>query len=75
MSRILDKVSLDRLQDKDLKVSLLCPYCKSVRIALAGGQSTGTWDGVDCPKCGAHILLDSMSVVVIKDAAPAARPR
>lgn len=72
MRRILEKMSLDRLQDKDLKVSLLCPYCKSTRISFSGGESTGTWEGVDCPKCGAHILLDSMSLVVLKDS-PAPR--
>ncbi|OGS60403.1 MAG: hypothetical protein A3K59_10740 [Euryarchaeota archaeon RBG_19FT_COMBO_69_17] len=73
MGRILDKVSLDRLGDKELRVSLLCPYCKSTRITLAGDPTTSGWDGIDCPKCGAHILLDSMSLVVIKDPVPATR--
>lgn len=73
MRRILEKMSLDRLQDKELRVSLLCPYCRSTRISFAGGESTGPWEGVDCPKCGAHILLDSMSLVVLKDA-PGAPP-
>ena len=73
MGRILDKVSLDRLGDKELRVSLLCPYCKSTRITLAVDPTTSGWDGIDCPKCGAHILLDSMSLVVIKDPVPATR--
>lgn len=73
MGRILDKVSLDRLGDKELRVSLLCPYCKSTRITLSADHKASGWDGIDCPKCGAHILLDSMSLVVIKDAVPATR--
>lgn len=67
MARILDKVSLDRLRDKELRVTLLCPYCTSTRITFAAGHSTGPWEGIDCPKCGAHIFLDSMSLVVMKD--------
>lgn len=73
MARILDKVSLDRLKDKELKVTLLCPYCKSIRVSLAATQSTDALEPIDCPKCGAHIMLDSMSLVVIKD--PLAMPR
>jgi len=73
MARILDKVSLDRLGDKELKISLLCPYCKSTRISLDSTRSTKDWHGIDCPKCGAHIMLDSMSLVVIKDAVAASR--
>lgn len=69
MPRVLDKVSLDRLGDKELKVSLLCPYCKSTRITLCATQSVKEWEGINCPKCGAHILLDSMSLVVIKEGA------
>ena len=68
MQPLVDKVTLDRLKDRDLQVSLLCPYCKSIRIALDASRSTDAWNGVDCPKCGAHLLLDSLSIVVIKDA-------
>ncbi len=72
MQPIVDKVSLDRLKDRELQVSFLCPYCKSTRISLDSSRSLDSWNGVDCPKCGAHLLLDSVSVVVIKDAiAPA----
>ncbi len=67
MQPIVDKVSLDRLKDRDLQVSFLCPYCKSARIALDSSRSLDSWNGIDCPKCAAHILLDSLSVVVIKD--------
>ncbi len=73
MGRIVDKVPLDRLQDKELKISLLCPYCKSTRITLAGAQSSDALEGVDCPKCEAHILLDSMSLVVVKEGRAAAK--
>lgn len=69
----MDKVTLDRLKDRDLQVSFLCPYCKSTRISLDARQSTDSWNGIDCPKCGAHLLLDSVSVVMIKDGLPTAR--
>jgi len=65
---IVDKVTLDRLKDRELQVSFLCPYCKSSRISLDSSRSADSWNGVDCPKCGAHLLLDSISVVVIKEA-------
>lgn len=71
MPRIIDKVSLDRLLDKELKITLLCPYCRSTRITLAPEHSTETHESIDCPKCGAHIMLDSLSVVVIKDGSAA----
>jgi transcription elongation factor Elf1 len=67
VARIVDKVSLDRLRDRELRVSFLCPYCRSVRITLAATQTTDDWNGIDCPKCEAHILLDSVSLVVIKE--------
>lgn len=73
MQSIVDKVNLDRLKDRDLHVSFLCPYCKSTRISLDASRTLDQWNGIDCPKCGAHILLDSVSVVVIKDALPTPR--
>lgn len=68
MQPLVDKVTLDRLKDRELHVSFLCPYCKSIRIALDASRSTDQWNGIDCQKCGAHILLDSVSILVIKDA-------
>jgi hypothetical protein len=68
VSRFLDKVSLDRLGDKDLKVTLLCPHCRSTRITLAAEHSTGTFKPIGCPKCGAEVMLDSLSLVVMKEA-------
>ncbi len=68
MQPLVDKVTLDRLKDRDLQISFLCPYCKSTRIELDSSRSTDGWNGIDCPKCGAHLLLDSVSIVMIKDA-------
>jgi len=68
--RVVDKISLDRLMDRDLQVSFLCPYCKSTRITLTATQTLDSWNGTDCPKCEAHILLDSVSLVVIKETLP-----
>jgi len=73
VARIVDKISLDRLRDRELRVSFLCPYCKSTRITLSATESTDDWNGIDCPKCQAHILLDSVSLVVIKDGTSPAR--
>ncbi len=73
MQSIVDKVSLDRLKDRELQVSFLCPYCKSTRINLDSSRSLDSWNGVDCPKCDAHLLLDSLSVVMIKDGLPPSR--
>ncbi|MGQ0797959.1 MAG: hypothetical protein ACT4OI_08890 [Methanobacteriota archaeon] len=73
MPGFLDKVSLDRLGDKELKINLLCPYCKSTRLTLAAQHSTGTLDPVVCPKCGAQVMLDSLSLVVMKDASTSRR--
>ncbi len=73
MQPIVDKVTLDRLKDRDLQVSFLCPYCRSTRISLDSTRAADTWNGLDCPKCGAHLLLDSVSVVMIKDAVAAPR--
>ncbi len=67
LNRIVDKVSLDRLRDRELQMSFLCPYCKTARIVLDAAHSTGSLNGIDCPKCGVHILLDSVSIVVIRD--------
>jgi len=70
MERVVDKVSLDRLRDRELRVSFLCPHCRSTRITLAATHATDDWNGIDCPKCAAHILLDSISLVVIKQGVP-----
>lgn len=67
LNRIVDKVSLDRLRDREFQISFLCPYCKTARIVLDAAHSTGSLNGIDCPKCGVHILLDSVSIVVIRD--------
>ena len=67
MQPIVDKVNLDRLKDRDLHVSFLCPYCKSTRIALDSSRSADAWSGIDCPKFGAHPLPDRVSIVMIKD--------
>ena len=66
----MDKVSLERLKDHELRVSFLCPYCKSARITLEGSQTTDDWNGIECPKCHARNLLDSISLVVIKEGLP-----
>lgn len=65
MQRVLDKIPLERLRDKKLRVSLLCPRCVSSRISLGFANSSDTWRSVACPKCGADIMLDSLSLVVL----------
>lgn len=71
MRRLIDKVTLDRLKDKVIHLSFDCPYCKSSRIEMRDSQAQDFWEGVRCGKCRALVILDSLSVVVIKDAARA----
>ena len=66
----MNKVSLERLKDRELRVSFLCPYCNSARITREGSQTTDDWNGIECPKSHAQNLLDSISLVVIQERLP-----
>jgi len=65
LHRIIDKVPLERLRDKQLRVSLLCPRCESAPMSLGFENSMNTWRTIACPKCGVEVMLDSMSLVLL----------
>jgi predicted Zn-ribbon and HTH transcriptional regulator len=64
----IDKYPLDRMRDKDIKLSFDCPYCLGHRIEMNGEQELDYWTGVRCPKCKTLVVLDSLSVVTVREA-------
>lgn len=66
MGRI-EKYPLERLKDKNIKVSFDCPLCNGTRIEMRNSDDIDFWKGVKCTKCNALVLLDSMSLAVIRD--------
>lgn len=66
MGRI-DKFPLERMRDKEVKLSFDCPQCRGTRIQMSDSDDMSFWKGVRCPKCKALILLDSLSVTVVKE--------
>jgi DNA-directed RNA polymerase subunit RPC12/RpoP len=68
----IDKYPLDRMRDKNIELSFACPYCLGSRIEMLGRSEQEYWEGVRCPKCGTLVVLDSLSVVTIRDGLRAA---
>lgn len=64
---IIDKYSLDRLEGARIEVAFDCPRCKKQRIRMRADSDLDFWDGVECPKCNAKIILDSFSLAVIRE--------
>ncbi len=69
---LIDKYTLDRMKGREMRVSFDCPYCQGARIELKDAADLGPMGGVRCFKCKALILLDSLSLTVIRE--PAIRP-
>ena len=65
--RLIDKYPIERMRDKAVKLSFQCPYCKSWRIEMNRPEDMGSFTGVRCAKCRTLVLLDSLSVVVVRD--------
>lgn len=63
----IDKYPLERMQDKGVKLSFECPQCRGIRIEMSNEEDIDFFKGVKCPKCKALILLDSLSVTVVKE--------
>lgn len=63
----IDKYPLERMQDKSVKLSFHCPLCKGCRIEMNNEDDIDFFKGVKCPKCKSLILLDSLSVTVVKE--------
>jgi len=67
MRRFVDKFPIDRMKDKALKVSFQCPYCRSSRIEMKNPDDVNFWHGVKCVKCKTLVVLDSLSVLIIRE--------
>ena len=66
MTRI-DKYTLDRLRDRGIRISFNCPYCQGARLELKDPGDLDPLQGVTCFKCKAQVLLDSLSLTVIRE--------
>ena len=64
---IIGKFSLDRLKDPKMDLRFKCPYCKSAEIHLKNEEELNMWGGTECPKCESQIVLDSLSITVIRE--------
>jgi len=69
----IDKYTLDRLRDRGIRISFNCPYCQGARLELKNPEDLDPMQGVTCFKCKALVLLDSLSLTVIRQGARAAQ--
>ena len=67
MGNSIEKYGLDRLQRKGLELSFKCPHCSSARLWMKHKEDLDYWQGVTCPKCGSKIILDSLTLVAMRD--------
>ncbi|HEV8595312.1 MAG TPA: hypothetical protein VGR51_07265 [Thermoplasmata archaeon] len=67
---LIDKYPLDRMRGRGMRISFDCPYCQGARIELKDVADLAPMEGVRCFKCKALILLDSLSVTVIREPVP-----
>ncbi len=65
--KLIDKYPIERMRDKEIKLSFQCPYCKSYRIEMIHQDDVNFWKGVKCMKCKALVVLDNLSVLVIRE--------
>jgi len=63
----IDKHDLERLRGRSVEVSFRCPYCGGTRIIMKGRGATDYWQGTECKKCGSKVVLDSLTVLVIRE--------
>jgi ssDNA-binding Zn-finger/Zn-ribbon topoisomerase 1 len=67
VGNVIEKYSLDRLRRKGLEISFKCPYCSSARLSMRSKEDMDFWGGVQCPKCNARVVLDSLTLVAMRD--------
>ena len=70
---LIDKYTLDRMRGRGVRLSFDCPYCQGARLELKDLQGLGPLEGVRCFKCKALVVLDGLSLTVIREAAPPAQ--
>ncbi len=69
---LIDKYTLDRMRGRGVRISFDCPYCQSARLELKDPRALDPLEGVRCFKCKALIVLDGLSLTVIRETAPPA---
>ena len=69
---LVDKYTLDRMRGRGVRISFNCPYCQSARLELKDPEDLDPMEGVRCFKCKALVVLDGLSLTVIREAAPRA---
>ena len=67
MGTVIDKYGLDRLQKRGLEIAFKCPYCRSTRLFMKQRDELDYWSGVTCPKCGSKVILDTLTLVVMRE--------
>jgi DNA-directed RNA polymerase subunit RPC12/RpoP len=70
VGNVIEKYGLDRLQRKGIELSFKCPYCSSARLWMKQKEDLDYWHGVVCPKCHSRIVLDSLTLVALREGAP-----
>lgn len=73
MGRI-EKYPLERMKDKSIRLSFTCPQCIGTRIEMNDEEDISFWKGIKCPKCESLILLDDLSVTVVKEGSTTEEP-
>jgi len=63
----IDKYPLDRLRDRGIRLGFNCPYCQGAWLELKSPEDLDPLHGVTCYKCKAVVVLDSLSLTVIRD--------
>ena len=71
---LIDKYTLDRMRGRGVRISFDCPYCQGARLELKDLGAVDPLDGVRCFKCKALVVLDGLSLTVIREAARPASP-
>ena len=64
---LIDKYTLDRLKGRGIRISFDCPYCQGARLELKE-PDVAAMEGIRCFKCKALILLDGLSLTVVREA-------
>jgi len=67
----IDKYTLDRLRGRDVRLTVDCPQCRGTRMELGDLVNAAPLQGVTCLKCKALVVLDGLSLTVIRENAGA----
>ena len=69
---LIDKYTLDRMRGRGVRISFNCPYCQGMRLEMNDPQDLDPMEGVQCVKCKALVVLDGLSLTVIREPVPRA---